>query len=152
MAADKYKVQAVQAKRASVVPNPPVAAVKGVKKEVDWSTNSTPVVPQSPAKRQTKQQYMNKQASKQDAMRRAKEYGQKDFESLLKRNKNKVSFLQDALKEEEVELLPARKKTKTIFAYTGQEPTGVFTARNDEAMVSGFEITVDSNMLDYIIF
>jgi hypothetical protein len=115
MAADKYKVQAVQARKASVLSNSPVAPVRVKKQGVVWSRATPAVVPWSPTKRQakpqTKPQNMDKQAAKQDAMRRAKEYGQKDFESLLKRNKNKVSFLQDALKEEE-ESLPA-SKTKT---------------------------------------
>jgi hypothetical protein len=156
MEADKYKVQAVQAKKASVRPNSPPVAVR-VKKEEARSRTSTPVVPPSPAKkRQARKENMDKQAAKEDAMRRAKEYGQKDLKSLQKRNKNNVSFLQHshALEEEEgeeEESLPASKKRK-FFAHTGQEPAGVSMAADHENMVSGFEIIVDSYMLDYIIF
>lgn len=168
MAADKCKVQAFQAKKqaSSVVPTnsrpaPSVApVVRAVKKEVP-RLPSKASVPRSPAKRQAQNKQnagTTKQAAKkQAAMRRAKEYGQKDLESLLKRNSNHVSFLQDALKEEEVEeeeyLPPSKKskKIKTIFSYTGQDPAGVCMAcDDDETMVSaaGFEILiVDSSFL-----
>lgn len=153
MAADKCKVQAIQAKKASASPNSPVT-VQVKKKKVVWST--TPVQP-SPAKRQAPQR-MEKQKAKEDAMRRAKEFGQNDLKSLQKKNKNNVSFLQPAaLKEEEEEeesSFPVNKRTttKTILAHTGHEPAGVCMAPDDETMVSGFRVNLDSCVLGISFF